>query len=206
MSTDPKPSRFDAFDAGAEGDLFASTFDGADEQVEILGPHLRVSGAVNLRHFSRLADLVNHSQGYLLLRDARLLRRNGDPTNLTMRQLMVNRDEITFIGQGPGTARAAEAPGGSAGDIFDRPSLRMVNRRFVVFTPGHTITGDVLTLEGMSLASFVESPDPRFVAMTNVRARSLADRRVISHFDLLLVNKTQMTAAAQADLAADLAD
>ncbi len=44
--------------------------------------------------------------------------------------------------------------------------------------------------------TFVDSPDPRFVAMVDVTARSLADRRVISHFGLVLVNRTQMTAAS----------
>ena len=42
----------------------------------------------------------------------------------------------------------------------------------------------------------MDSNDPRFVAMVNATARSLADRRVISHFALVLVNRTQMTAAS----------
>jgi hypothetical protein len=46
------------------------------------------------------------------------------------------------------------------------------------------------------MASFVDSPDPRFVALIDVTARSLADRRVISHFGLVLVNRTQVTAAS----------
>jgi hypothetical protein len=46
------------------------------------------------------------------------------------------------------------------------------------------------------MASFVDSPDPRFVPLIDVKARSLADRRVISHFGLVLVNRTRMTAAS----------
>ena len=64
-----------------------------------MGPHLRVSGTISLLRFSRLSDLVNHSRGYVKLTDARLLRRNGEPTNLVVPELMVNQDEITFIGQ-----------------------------------------------------------------------------------------------------------
>ena len=55
----------------------------------------------------------------------------------------------------------------------------------------------------MSLSGFVDSTDPRFIPMTHVSARSLADRRVVSHFDLLLVNRTQMTAVAEAAPTAD---
>jgi hypothetical protein len=37
--------------------------------------------------------------------------------------------------------------------------------------------------------------------MINATARSLADRRVISHFGLILVNRTQMTAASLLEMA-----
>jgi hypothetical protein len=52
----------------------------------------------------------------------------------------------------------------------------------------------------------VDSADPRFVPMVNVTARSLADRRVISHFGLLLVNRTQMTAASLLEKAREAAE
>jgi len=48
----------------------------------------------------------------------------------------------------------------------------------------------------VDVTAFVDSPDPRWVPMINATARSLADRRVISHFALILVNRTQITAAS----------
>jgi len=214
MSIDPRFMEFATF--GSD--------EGQTEEIEILGPHLRVSGRIALGRFKRLSDLANHSQGYVRMQGARLLRRNGDPTNLELAELLVNRDEITFIGQRPAaasdgstasgadaaasgdTAAARTAPQSAGFSEFDRPTIEKQSRRFVIFTPGHTLTGDVHVFHEMTLSAFLESSDPRFVAMTNVRARSLADRRVISHFDLLLVNKTQMIAAAEADRAAALAD
>lgn len=181
---------------------------GRSEQIELVGPHLRVSGAINLGRFTRLTDLVNHSRGYVQLHEARLLRRNGDPTSLLVPSLMVNQDEITFIGQASHVLAAAPTDPATLGDALtgDRPLIEKAPRRFIVFTPGHAISGFIHVHAEMTVANFVESPDPRFVPMTAVTARSLADRRVISHFQFLLVNRTQMTAVAEMDPGATVSE
>ena len=163
------------------------------EIIELVGPHLRVSGEISLLKFSRLSDLVNHNRGYLRLKNAQLLRRNGEPTNLVVQELMVNQDEIIFIGQ---TAEEVSSvpTGGSRG--LDRPLMERVPRQLVIFTPGHTLTGTIHLFAETEVANFVDTPDPRFIAMVDVTARSLADRRVISHFGLALVNRTQIAAAS----------
>lgn len=163
------------------------------EIIELVGPHLRVSGEISLLKFSRLSDLVNHNRGYIRLKNAQLLRRNGEPTNLVVQELMVNQDEITFIGQ---TAEEVSSvpTGGSRG--LDRPLMERVPRQLVIFTPGHTLTGTIHLFAETEVANFVDTPDPRFIAMVDVTARSLADRRVISHFGLALVNRTQIAAAS----------
>jgi hypothetical protein len=168
------PTGFDPFGQNPHGD------DDRYETIELVGPHLRVSGKISLLKFARLTDRINHSAGYVRLTDARLLRRNGEPTNLVVPELMVNQDEITFIGQTED--EVSTVPTSEVGGM-DRPLMTRISRQIVIFTPGHTLT-------------FVDSPDPRFVPMTKVTARSLADRRVISHFGLILINRTQMTAAS----------
>jgi hypothetical protein len=163
------------------------------ETIELVGPHLRVKGRISLLRFTRLTDLINHSRGYVKLIDAELMRRNGDPTGLVVPELMVNQDEITFIAQKVEELSSAptQLPGG-----MDRPSMERTPRQLVIFTPGHTLSGTVHLFGETDIATFVDSTDPRFVPMTEVTARSLADRRVISHFALALVNRTQMTAAS----------
>jgi hypothetical protein len=162
------------------------------EVIELVGPHLRVSGDISLLRFSRLSDLINHNRGYVLLTNARLLRRNGEPTNLVVQELMVNQDEITFIAQTAEEVSSVPTSGGS----MDRPLMERVQRQLVIFTPGHTLTGTIHLFAETKVANFVDSPDPRFIAMVDVTARSLADRRVISHFGLALVNRTQIAAAS----------
>jgi hypothetical protein len=174
---------------GPDVDASAARF----ETIELIGPHLRVTGDISMLNFSRLSDLINNNRGFVRLKDARLMRRNGEPTNLVVAELMVNQDEITFIGQK--AEDVTGAPTGLAEDM-DRPLMERIPRKLVIFTAGHTLTGTIHAFAEMDIASFVDSPDPRFVALIDVTARSLADRRVISHFGLVLVNRTQMTAAS----------
>ena len=146
---------------------------------------------------------VASGRGYVRLTEARLLRRNGEPTNLVVPELMVNQDEITFIGQKDEEISTAVA---GQTDGMDRPLMTRTQRQLVIFTPGHTLTGTVYLFAETDVATFVDSADPRFVPMVKVTARSLADRRVISHFGLILINRTQMTAASLLERAGEAAE
>jgi hypothetical protein len=168
------------------------------ETIELVGPHLRVSGDISLLRFNRLSDLINHTSGFVRLTGAQLLRRNGDPTGLVIPELMVNQDQITFVGQREQDVSNAETA--LAGGM-DRPLMARVPRELVIFTEGHTLVGTIHLFAETDIATFADSPDPRFVPLTGVTARSLADRRVISHFGLVLVNRTQMMAAALREMA-----
>jgi Flp pilus assembly protein TadG len=82
-----------------------------------------------------------------------------------------------------------------------------------VCTPSCATSGEVKVNVSTSfsflfpfLLSIAEAMDPRFVPLTRARARSLADRRVISHYEFLLLNRTQLTAVAEASRAASFAD
>jgi hypothetical protein len=163
---------------------------GRRQEIELVGVHLRMTGNISVGAFNRLSDLVNHGSGYVKIEDAVLLRRNGEPTSLTLPELMVDQDEISFI------AQRTAVDLGSTGDASQRPSLDRRPRRFVIFTPGHTISGLVHVFGETTLAGFVEATHPRFVPVTEVTTRSLADRRIISHYAFMLVNRTQMIAVS----------
>jgi len=169
-----------------------------DEQIELVGTNLRLKGTISLGRFGRLTDLINASSGYVRVRDAQLLQRNGDASGLVLPELMVDQDEISFIAQ---SHAAPPEPGAAVGFIepvfADTIEARQA-REFVMFTPGHTVTGRVHVFGQTDLASFVDTADPRFVPVTSVTTRSLADRRIVSRYDFLLINRTQMIAAAEA--------
>ena len=168
---------------------------GRDEPIELVGTHLRLTGTVSLGRFNRLTDMVNANAGYLRVRDARLLSRNGEPTSLVLTEIMVDQDEISFIAQ-----REVQAASGTGGfdPGFSEPGLERTARPFVMFTPGHTLSGRVHLFGQTDLAAFVDSSDPRFVPVIEVSTRSLADRRIVGHYPFVLINRTQMIAAAEA--------
>jgi hypothetical protein len=177
---------------------------GHDEAIELVGTNLRLTGVINLGRFARLSDLINASSGYIRVRDAQLLRRNGDPTSLVLPELMVDQDEISFIAQ----QKAVVAEEGVAGFVepgFGPSAETRQAREFVMFTPGHTVTGRVHVFGQTDIAAFVDTTDPRFVAVTNATTRSLADTRIVSHYDFIIINRTQMIAASEVSRKGDIA-
>jgi hypothetical protein len=156
--------------------------------VELVGPHLRLSGSLNIGQFRRLSDFVNNHEGLFRIHDATVLRRNGDPTNVTMADVWVAPPEVTLIAQPMRDGATGEAP---AFSVAKRPDS------LIIVTPGHTITGEIYIPQDAQLSVFIESSDPRFVPMTDVRTRSLADRRVISRYPFALLNRRHIVAASQ---------
>ena len=178
---------------------------GRDEPVELVGTNLRLTGAVALGRFGRLTDLINASRGYIRVHNAQLLRRNGEPTSLILAELMVDQDEISFIAQPQAQAPEPGAAGGFIEPVFGADVEARQAREFVMFTPGHTVTGKVHIFGQTDLAGFVDATDPRFVPVTDVTTRSLSDRRILSHYDFILINRTQMIAASEVGRKGDIA-
>src|ERR1700675_3734931 len=94
----------DAFDVVA--------IDGPYEPIEIVGPNLRILGTISMGRFGRLPDFINPSGDYLGIRGARLLKRNGDLTNMVLSELLVDQDEISFIAQHDAVAPEPGSAGG----------------------------------------------------------------------------------------------
>ena len=155
--------------------------------VELVGPHLRATGHMALGRFPRLADLVNHNRGFIVLHDARLLDVGGRPLGLDLPELVVNQDEITFIGH------AGEEGGAAGGRVQGGGGTR----RYVVFAPGHTLTGTIHLFREISLANFVEATDPRFLDVADAAARPRRAPGAVIRYGWLLVNRTHITAIAE---------
>lgn len=157
---------------------------GVSVDVELVGPHLRLAGTIGLGRFRRLSDLLNNHDGLVALRNATILRRNGTATRVTAPIIWVSPAEVTLIGESVSPAQAAP------------PEFRIPKgpQDLVFVTPGHTLTGQVHIVSGGDLSSFIESSDPPFIALTDARTRSLADRRIIARYDFALLNRRHIVA------------
>lgn len=166
----------------------AGAFVGASVDIELVGPHLRLRGTLSIGHFRRLSDFLNHRDGLLEMRDATVLRRNGTPTRVTTPSIWISPDEVTLIGQ-----QLDPVPTEPHSELH----VEKVGTTLIVVTPGHTLTGEVYITREAQLAVFVESTDPQFVPMTDVRTRSLADRRVVSRYPFALLNRRHIVATTE---------
>ena len=157
-------------------------------RAELVGPHLRLSGDISLGRFRRLSDVLNHHDGLLTLVNVGVLRRNGTPTRVTMPEIWVSPAEVTLVGQ------AASSPEG-----LPPAEFRIAKERHsvVIVTPGHALTGNIFVATDAEVAAFMQSPDPAFIPMTNVRARSLADRRIVTGYPFALLNRRHIVAATE---------
>ena len=158
---------------------------GTGVDVELVGPHLRLSGTIGLGRFRRLSDLVNHHDGLIGLRNATILRRNGTATRVTAPTIWVSPAEVTLIG---------ELSGGTPPEAPPEFRIRKDPLDLVFVTPGHTLTGQVHIVEGGEFAAFIESNDPQFIALSEARTRSLADRRIIARYTFALLNRRHIVA------------
>jgi hypothetical protein len=156
--------------------------------VELIGPHLRLKGRISLGYHRRLTDLMNSHEGMFRIGDALVLRRNGDPTRVSVPDLWVAPAEVTLIAD----LEVGEASTPTAQDL----QIPKVPVGLIIVTPGHTINGTVYTPPGAQLDVFVESPTPPFVPMTDVHTRSLADRRVRAHYEFAVLNRRHIVAAS----------
>lgn len=155
--------------------------------LELVGQHLRLSGTVNLGYHGRLSDFVNNHDGLIPLLDVTVLRRNGDPTKVTSPSIWVNPDEVTLI------AELTDVEGREpSGEYRQRTAHQLI-----VVTTGHTLTGSVHLNPEAILSAFIESRSPQWIPMTDVRTRSLADRRVISRYGFTVVNRRHIVAATE---------
>ena len=154
--------------------------------VELVGPHLRLAGDIALGRFRRLSDVLNHHDGLLQLYNAIVLRRNGAPTKVRTPSIWVSPAEVTLIG---------EAVDADPSVVPNDQRIEKERHPIVMVTPGHTITGDVYIPIGAELAVFIESLEPPFIPMTEVRTRSLADRRVVSRYSFAVLNRRHIVAA-----------
>jgi hypothetical protein len=158
--------------------------------VELIGTQLRAAGTLRVNGHQRLSDYVNLLEGFFRIEDVVLRARNGALTRVVLPELRIRLDDITIVGE-PRTAGGA-APGSESGGDY----VLKQRQKLVVMTAAHEIYGYAHLYELGSVTAFVDASYPRFVPMTNVRVRWLADRRLAGRFDLALLQRSHIIGVA----------
>lgn len=187
---DEAPPTFDrSVDGWGVQGAFSDAGDGGGEQyIELLGNQLWVAGMVDLGRFRRVSDFVNIIDGYMIMREVVVLTRTGDATRLAIPELRVLPSEIAVVGQ----LSDEKAEGSSDAAVF----VEKIARRLVVITRTLMIDGDVYIHGDGSIMAFVDATDPKFIPMSNVRVRWLADRRLAARFPFALLQRSQIVGVA----------
>jgi hypothetical protein len=167
--------------------LVAGRDPGNSAEVEVVSGHLRLRGTLYMGVFRRVSDFLNSNpEGLIPLRNVTVLRRNGQPTKVTSPSMWVTPSEVSLV--------AVRAESAGVDPTMQAPRTPMT---IVAVTPGHTLTGDLHMVEGALLSVVIQSPTPAFLTLTDVRTRSLADRRVITRYDVAMLNRRHVVAATE---------
>lgn len=161
---------------------------GGEQYIELIGSQLWVAGMINLGRFRRVSDFVNIVQGYLVMHDVVVLTRTGDATRLTMPELRVLPDDIAVVGQLGDDKPAQTSETGTY--------IQKTTQRLVVLTRSHLIDGDVFIHGDGSIMAFVDATDPKFIPMSNVRVRWVADRKLAARYPFALLQRAQILGIA----------
>jgi hypothetical protein len=164
----------------------------ASQHVEVIGTHLRIAADVQLGGFRRLSDYVSLQSGSLTLRGVTLLNRRGMATADQLAELTIRQEDLTLIAQ-----RIAPPP--ELEPISDDVRVDKIRRRVLAVTTGHVVEGTVSLYPGADLIAFLQATDPPFLPLVDVRVRWLADRRLKTTYDFVLLNRSQVVAVTGLD-------
>lgn len=180
-------------------------------RVELIGTQLRAEGSLSIKAGQRLSDYLNFLEGFCWIEDVVLRAHDGDPTRVVLPEVRISMDDITIVGltrsravpRGPAEPAQPDGPsepGVRTGpDDPDEPGQHHIEKqahRIVVMTTAHEIYGYVHLHEQGSVTAFVDATYPRFIPMTNVHVRWLADRRLAGRFDFALLQRSHIIGVA----------
>lgn len=169
---------------------FGSTFapglqSGPTLKVELISAHARIGGSVNLGAYTRLTDLLNFHDEILTVRDGVILNRSGIATADGAALLDVNLETLTIVMD--------------RSDYVPPPDPEAVEKRahrMLAVTEAHVITGTFFVYPGAEPTAYLKMKDPRWVPLTDVRVRSLVDRRVKFSAGFAVMSRKSVLATA----------
>ena len=165
-----------------------SSENGSSHRIELIGSQLRATADLEVPATQRVSDYFGLLQGFCRVSDLVLLTHLGKPSRIRLQEARIRLDDIAVVGESRQCSCSDTRPAETLRALFvpKRP------HRLVVMTPDHLIYGDTHLAQNGSLTAFIDAEHPRFVPMTNVRVRWLADRRLASRYNFALLQRSHI--------------
>jgi hypothetical protein len=162
-----------------------NTADGILQGVEAFGDGFQISGHVRTGQFDRLSDWINMQTGFMQVQDA-VLSHLGLPEGPSSDQkrgtLWVRLDQVVML------ADRSPVQGSRPG----APVIRKQQLRVSILTPGYSLQGSIHVHANGSMAQFLETPDPRFLPITDLTVRWLSNPALVARIPFALVSRQQV--------------
>lgn len=158
---------------------------GASLAIELVSSHARIGGSVNLGAYTRLSDLLNFHDEILTVKEGKVLNRTGIATADGAAELDVRLDTLTIV-----VDHSDYVPPPDSEAVEKRP------HRLLVVTQGHVITGTFFVYPGAEPVAYLRAQEPHWIPITDVRVRSMVDRRIKFSAAFAVLNRRSVVATA----------
>lgn len=155
-------------------------------ELELISPHARLAGSVNLGAYTRLSDLLSFHDEILAITDARVLTETGAETGDKATSLDVHLDTLTLV-----IDHSSYVPPPDAEQSIEKKAHRML-----AITEAHLITATFFIYPDAEPIPYLRALVPKWIPLAKVEVRSLIDptAKVTSEFAVL--RRASVTATA----------
>ena len=159
--------------------------EGVAVDVDIFGAGFQISGQIRTGQFDRLSDWINMQTGFIQVRDAwhvHLGQTHIPEPGQRKGTLWVKLDQVVLVAER--TPVQATRPGA--------PVVQKQKRKVSIVTPGYNLLGSIYVHTYGSMSQFLESPDPRYLPITELTVHWLSDPAMVARFPFAMVNRQQL--------------
>jgi hypothetical protein len=153
--------------------------------VDIFGAGFQISGQIRTGQFDRLSDWINMQTGFIQVRDAwhvHLGQTHVPDPGQRKGTLWVKLDQVVLVAER--TPVQSSRPGA--------PVVQKQKRKVSIVTPGYNLLGSIYVHTYGSMSQFLESPDPRYLPVTDLTVHWLSDPAMVARFPFAMVNRQQL--------------
>lgn len=155
-----EPGNQSPFNPGAQG--------GPRIELELISSHARFAGHINLGAYSRLSDLLNFHDEILSVADGVVLTQTGERSAHEAPQLDIRLTELTLV-----IDRSNYVPPPDSEQMIEKREHHLL-----AVTDAYVITATFFIYAGAEAAPYLRASEPRWIAITDVKVRSLIDPKI----------------------------